>query len=67
LPPTKRAPQILDNKISTADIDVLEHLIDDCLAVTGPQRAFVVPGRDAVSRLPSTWPAPWSAAPSGAS
>ena len=41
--------QILDGTISSADIDVLGHLIDDCLAVTGPQRAFVVPGRDAVS------------------
>lgn len=41
--------EILGNKISGVDVDVLEHLIDDCLAVTGPQRAFVVPGRDAVS------------------
>lgn len=40
---------ILDNKISAADIETLERLIDDCLEVTGPQRAFVVPGRDAVS------------------
>ena len=37
---------ILANKINTSDITDLEHLIDDCLAVTGPQREFVVPGRD---------------------
>ncbi len=37
---------ILANKINTEDITDLEHLIDDCLAVTGPQREFVVPGRD---------------------
>lgn len=37
---------ILANKINTSDITGLEHLIDDCLAVTGPQREFVVPGRD---------------------
>jgi len=38
---------ILANKINTGDITDLEHLIDDCLAVTGPQREFVVPGRGA--------------------
>ena len=37
---------ILANKINTGDITDLEHLIDDCLAITGPQRVFVVPGRD---------------------
>ena len=37
---------ILANKINADDITDLEHLIDDCLAVTGPQREFVVPGRD---------------------
>ena len=37
---------ILANKINAGDITDLEHLIDDCLAVTGPQREFVVPGRD---------------------
>ncbi|AFN46395.1 cob(I)yrinic acid a,c-diamide adenosyltransferase [Arachnia propionica] len=37
---------ILANKINAEDITDLEHLIDDCLAVTGPQREFVVPGRD---------------------
>ncbi len=41
--------EILGNKIAEADVEVLERLIDDCLAITGPQRAFVVPGRDAVS------------------
>ena len=37
---------ILANTINAGDITDLEHLIDDCLAVTGPQREFVVPGRD---------------------
>jgi ATP:cob(I)alamin adenosyltransferase len=37
---------ILDNTIGAADITDLEGLIDMCLEVTGPQRAFVVPGRD---------------------
>lgn len=36
----------LGGVIDTDDIEVLEHLIDDCLAVSGPQRFFVVPGRD---------------------
>jgi ATP:cob(I)alamin adenosyltransferase len=40
---------ILDNTISAADVADLEALIDECLAVTGPQRAFVVPGRDVPS------------------
>ena len=37
---------ILANTINAGDITDLEHLIDDCLDVTGPQREFVVPGRD---------------------
>lgn len=37
---------ILDNTINATDITDLEALIDMCLEVTGPQRAFVVPGRD---------------------
>jgi ATP:cob(I)alamin adenosyltransferase len=37
---------ILDNTISEADVVALEHLIDACQVVTGPQRNFVVPGRD---------------------
>ncbi len=37
---------ILDNTINAEDIAGLESLIDMCLAVTGPQRSFVVPGRD---------------------
>ncbi len=41
-----KGAEILAGKISGDDIVVLEQLIDDCLAVTGPQRAFVVPGRD---------------------
>lgn len=44
-----KGAEILDNKISTSDIEDMEHLIDDCLAITGPQRSFVVPGRDVVS------------------
>ena len=45
----EKGAAILDNKVGTDDIVGLERLIDDCLAVTGPQRAFVVPGRDARS------------------
>ncbi|MHB1010519.1 MAG: cob(I)yrinic acid a,c-diamide adenosyltransferase [Propionibacteriaceae bacterium] len=41
--------EILDNTISDADISDLESLIDMCLEVTGPQREFVVPGRDVPS------------------
>lgn len=40
---------ILDHKVDADDIELLERLIDDCLEITGPQRAFVVPGRDLVS------------------
>ncbi len=40
---------ILDNTISADDVADLESIIDMCLEVTGPQRAFVVPGRDAPS------------------
>ena len=40
---------VLDNTISAADVSDLESIIDMCLEVTGPQRAFVVPGRDAPS------------------
>ncbi|NLH69287.1 MAG: cob(I)yrinic acid a,c-diamide adenosyltransferase, partial [Brooklawnia sp.] len=42
----EKGAAILDNKVSADDIDDLERLIDDCLAITGPQRAFVIPGRD---------------------
>ncbi|RRD47794.1 cob(I)yrinic acid a,c-diamide adenosyltransferase [Tessaracoccus sp. OH4464_COT-324] len=41
----------LDGRIDAHDIVELENLIDDCLAVTGPQRAFVVPGRDTRSAV----------------
>ena len=41
--------EVLDNRIDQSDIDALEHLIDRCLAFTGPQRQFVVPGRDPAS------------------
>jgi ATP:cob(I)alamin adenosyltransferase len=37
---------VLGNTISATDATDLESLIDACLEVTGPQRAFVVPGRD---------------------
>lgn len=36
----------LADTLGDTDITDLERLIDDCLAITGPQRAFVVPGRD---------------------
>lgn len=42
----ERGRQILDNTISAADVTDLESLIDMCLSVTGPQREFVIPGRD---------------------
>ncbi|MDO5067300.1 MAG: cob(I)yrinic acid a,c-diamide adenosyltransferase [Propionibacteriaceae bacterium] len=41
-----RGATMLADRIGAEDITALEHLIDDCLAVTGPQREFVVPGRD---------------------
>lgn len=41
--------QRLGNTIGDADVSTLERLIDDCLEITGPQRAFVVPGRDQTS------------------
>lgn len=40
---------ILDGKISQADVDELEQLIDQCLEICGPMRNFVVPGRDPAS------------------
>lgn len=45
----EKGRQILDNTISAADVKDLEDLIDMCLFVTGPQRNFVVPGRDVPS------------------
>lgn len=41
----------LDNLVGKRDVDALERLIDRCLAETGPQRQFVVPGRDEVSSV----------------
>jgi ATP:cob(I)alamin adenosyltransferase len=41
--------QILANTIGAADVKDLEDLIDMCQVVTGPQREFVVPGRDVPS------------------
>ncbi|MDO5093070.1 MAG: cob(I)yrinic acid a,c-diamide adenosyltransferase [Propionibacteriaceae bacterium] len=38
--------ELLAGKIDDGDVADLEGLIDDCLAITGPQREFVVPGRD---------------------
>ena len=44
-----RGREILDNIVGPADVADLESLIDMCLEVTGPQREFVVPGRDVPS------------------
>ncbi len=41
--------QILDNKISQADIDAMEALIDRCLGIAGLQHEFVIPGKDPAS------------------
>ena len=41
-----KGTQILANKISDADVVYLENLIDECLEITGPQKNFVIPGRD---------------------
>lgn len=40
---------VIANTISPDDVADLERLIDDSMAETGPQRNFVVPGRDLVS------------------
>lgn len=42
----ERGAQILADRVDDEDVTALEHLIDDCLAITGPQTEFVVPGRD---------------------
>jgi ATP:cob(I)alamin adenosyltransferase len=41
--------EILANTVAPADVKDLEDLIDMCQVVTGPQREFVVPGRDVPS------------------
>jgi ATP:cob(I)alamin adenosyltransferase len=41
--------EILANTVGSADVKDLEDLIDMCQVVTGPQREFVVPGRDVPS------------------
>ena len=41
--------EILANTVNAADVSELESLIDMCLEVTGPQRQFVIPGRDVPS------------------
>jgi ATP:cob(I)alamin adenosyltransferase len=41
--------EILANTVGPADVKDLEDLIDMCQVVTGPQREFVVPGRDVPS------------------
>lgn len=41
--------QILANKISQADIDQMEALIDRCLSIVGAQHSFVIPGKDPAS------------------
>lgn len=45
----EKGQQILAGKVDESDITELEHLIDKCLEFTGPQRFFVVPGRDQAS------------------
>ena len=42
---------LLTDRIGEDDVTGLERLIDDCLAVTGPQHHFVIPGRDPVSAV----------------
>lgn len=42
----ERGASKLDNLVGPDDVAHLESLIDACLAETGPQRSFVVPGRD---------------------
>jgi ATP:cob(I)alamin adenosyltransferase len=44
-----RGREILANTVGPADVKDLENLIDMCQVVTGPQREFVVPGRDVPS------------------
>jgi ATP:cob(I)alamin adenosyltransferase len=44
-----RGREIFANTVGPADVKDLEDLIDMCQVVTGPQREFVVPGRDAPS------------------
>ncbi|MDR1079346.1 MAG: cob(I)yrinic acid a,c-diamide adenosyltransferase [Propionibacteriaceae bacterium] len=39
----------LEHTIDQADIEGLEKLIDDCVALTGPMRRFTVPGHDEAS------------------
>ena len=46
---------ILAGKVDQDDITDLEHLIDDCLAITGPQREFVVPPPTTSSTVSSRW------------
>ncbi|HEY3338222.1 MAG TPA: cob(I)yrinic acid a,c-diamide adenosyltransferase [Propionicimonas sp.] len=41
--------EILANTVGASDVKDLEDLIDMCQVVTGPQREFVVPGRDVPS------------------
>lgn len=41
--------EILANLISQDDVDEMEHLIDKCLEITGPQRSFIIPGADPAS------------------
>ncbi|MDR3070383.1 MAG: cob(I)yrinic acid a,c-diamide adenosyltransferase [Propionibacteriaceae bacterium] len=45
----EKGKTILDGKISQADVEDLEGLIDKCLAISGVQRNFVVPGREPIS------------------
>ncbi len=45
----EKGREILANTVGPADVKDLEDLIDMCQVVTGPQREFVVPGRDVPS------------------
>lgn len=40
----ERGLEMLQDKITDADVKYLEGIIDECTAVCGPQREFVVPG-----------------------
>ncbi len=45
----EKGREILAGKVGEEDITELERLIDKCLEFAGPQRFFVVPGRDPAS------------------
>lgn len=45
----ERGMEMLKDKIEEADVTYLENIIDECTAIVGPQREFVVPGVNASS------------------